>query len=1097
MAWLVPSIIATMAGTAVLSFCYFYLYYQDKKQFLKIWAISWSIYFTRYIFMLGIILWEKTSFLLICNQSASLISGVLLLYGSYLFVNKKFPRSFYYLAACGFLWIVISTVYNFNLMLMSLPTFSFLAGIYIWTGIIFLKSKESYQRESRAVGLAFILWGAHKANYPFLRPVVWFAPWGYLIAAILEFMVALGLLMTYFRKTKDELRSNEMKLKENQKSLVSAQRIARVGDWSWDLQTNELKWSGETFRIFGQNPETFQVSVEAFEEAIHPDDYHDFIAKRKIAVSNNKDIDIEHRIVLPNGSIRYVHQISTIIKDSQGEVVKALGTVQDITDRKLFEIELENTKEKFEKFFNTNPSATFVWKSIRDDFQLIEINESAQKLTKGNAGDFIGLKASQIYEDLPFLKEKLFDCLSGKSILEFEHHYKVRYSGKHEWVEFRLAHMAPDIVLMYTEVITQQKKAQKALIEAGKKWKNILVNTPQIGITLDTEAKIIFANERFLNLTGWKQQEVIGQNWFDLFIPEDIREEVRQVFDNAMSQKDTYDYSNYENDIITKSGELLNIAWSNVLSRDAEGNITDLTCLGVDLTERRKSENEINNQKRLFETMFNTIPDGVVITNTKREIQLANKGMEITFGYKPEEIIGKETNLLYAAQKKFEQTGKNVFGKDGKNSGDLYITRYKNKNGSEFSGETFGAKLYDEDNRWIGNLGIMRDITEREQAERRIQQAQKMESIGNLAGGIAHDFNNLLFPIVGLAEMLVEDLPPDSPEKQNANEILIAGRRGVELVQQILAFSRQHEHELSPTRLQFVIKEVLKLTRASIPKNIEIKQFLQPDCGLILADSTQLHQIGMNLITNAYHAVQDKRGKINVEVKEIEIKKGINNKSLRPGKYATLTVTDNGVGIPKENLDKILEPYFTTKEQGKGTGLGLSVVYGIVKEHKGEIKVMSEPGKSTSFQIYLPVIVSPVAKATAPDSSLLPTGTEHILLVDDELPITKLEIQMLERLGYKVDPHTSSPDALEAFKKNPDKYDLIISDMSMPKMTGKDLSEELLKIRPDIPIIICTGFSERFNKEQAQEMGIRGYLIKPVVMADMAKEIRRVLDASK
>ena len=830
-----------MSGTAVLAFCYFYLYHQDKKQFLKIWAISWSIYFTRYIFMLAIVLWKKTPFLLFCNQSASLISGVLLLYGSYLFVNKKFPRSLYYLTALGLFWIVISTAYNFSFMLMSLPTFSFLAGIYIWTGILFLKSKESYQMESRAVGLAFIIWGAHKANYPFLRPVLWFAPWGYLIAAILEFMVALGLLMVYFRKTKDELHSNEMKLKENQKRLVSAQRIAKVGDWSWDLETNELIWSEETFRIFGQNPETFETSVEAFEEAIHPDDYHDFIAKRDFALSNNKDIDIEHRIVLPGGSIRYVHEITTTIKNSQGEVIKALGTVQDISERKLFDIELANTKE-------------------------------------------------------------------------------------------------------------------------------------------------------------------------------------------------------------------------------------------------------------MFETMFNTIPDGVVITNTNRKIQLANKGMETTFGYKPEEIIGKETKFLYAAQDKFEQTGKNVFGKDAKNPGDLYITRYIDKNGREFSGETFGAKLYDEHIRWIGNLGIMRDITEREQAEFRIQQAQKMESIGNLAGGIAHDFNNILFPIVGLAEMLAEDLPSDSPEKENAKEILIAGRRGVELVQQILAFSRQHEHKLSPTRLQFVIKEVLKLTRSTIPTNIEIKKFLQPDCGLILADSTQIHQIGMNLITNAYHAVQDNKGTINVEVKEIEIKKTTNNTSLPPGKYATLTVTDNGVGIPNEILDKIFEPYFTTKKQGKGTGLGLSVVYGIVKKHNGEIKVMSEPGKGTSILIYLPVMISSVSKNAAESTSLLPTGTEHILLVDDELPITKLEKQLLERLGYKIDPHTSSPDALDAFRKNPDKYDLIISDMSMPQMTGKDLAEELLKIRPDIRIIICTGFSERFNEEQAHAMGIRGFLMKPVVMADLAKEVRRVLD---
>lgn len=369
-----------------------------------------------------------------------------------------------------------------------------------------------------------------------------------------------------------------------------------------------------------------------------------------------------------------------------------------------------------------------------------------------------------------------------------------------------------------------------------------------------------------------------------------------------------------------------------------------------------------------------------------------------------------------------------------------------------------------------------------------------MESIGNLAGGIAHDFNNILFPIVGMAEMLVEDLPNGSPEKENAVEVLKAGQRGAQLVKQILAFSRQHEHKLSPTRLQFVMKEVLKLIRASIPKNIEIKNFLQPDCGLILADSAQLHQIGMNLITNAYHAVQDRGGKINVEVREIEKIEESNSLNLTPGKYATLTVTDNGIGIPENHIDKIFEPYFTTKEQGKGTGLGLSVVYGIVKEHLGEIKVASEPGKGTSFQVYIPVITQSTYKNDNNKSSIFPKGTERILLVDDEAPIANLEKQMLERLGYAVLKRTSSLEALETFRNNSDNFDLIITDMSMPQMTGDKLALEILKIRSNIPIIICTGFSEFVSKEQALSMGIKGFLMKPVVKADIANEVRRVLD---
>lgn len=386
---------------------------------------------------------------------------------------------------------------------------------------------------------------------------------------------------------------------------------------------------------------------------------------------------------------------------------------------------------------------------------------------------------------------------------------------------------------------------------------------------------------------------------------------------------------------------------------------------------------------------------------------------------------------------------------------------------------------------------------EKAMLKKQLQEAQKMEAIGTLAGGIAHDFNNILFPIIGMAQMLLEDLPSGTPEWENVKEIETAGKRGAELVKQILAFSRQHEHQFSPTRFQFVMKEVLKLTRSSIPANIEITQTLQNDCGMVLADSTQLHQIGMNLITNAYHAVQDKGGRIDVEVREIEINENLDGLNLAPGRYAALKVADNGIGIKEAHLDRIFEPYFTTKEKGKGTGLGLSAVYGIVKEHGGEIKVKSTLGQGASFQIFIPVIVPFAESNNRPKGASLPTGTEHILLVDDEAPIARIEKQMLERLGYTVSTRTSSLEALEAFRNNPRLYDLVLSDMSMPQMTGDKLVEEILKIRSDIPIMICTGFSERITPEQTEKIGVKGFLMKPVTRIDLANEVRRILDEVK
>lgn len=394
-------------------------------------------------------------------------------------------------------------------------------------------------------------------------------------------------------------------------------------------------------------------------------------------------------------------------------------------------------------------------------------------------------------------------------------------------------------------------------------------------------------------------------------------------------------------------------------------------------------------------------------------------------------------------------------------------------------------------------LLIDRKTAEQEAAElvNQLQQMQKMESIGNLAGGIAHDFNNLLFPIVGLSEMMLDDFPPESLERQNIQEIFNAGTRGKELVQQILSFSRQSEHLPIPVHIQKILKEVLKLCRITIPADIAIKLDIQTDCAQVMADPTQIHQVAMNLITNAYHAVESIGGTITVQLKETDfIREDDLAVQLASGCYAVLSVSDTGTGIDPAFMNKIFDPYFTTKKKGKGTGLGLATVYGIVKAHGGDIKVYSEVGKGAAFHVYLPVIEKPASVDPEKQQPMLPKGTEHILLVDDELSIAKLEKQMLERLGYKVDFLTSSPDALEVFRENPDKYDLIISDMSMPQMTGKDLSEELLKIRPDIPIIICTGFSERFNENHAKAMGIRGFLMKPVVKADLAKEVRSVLD---
>jgi len=363
-----------------------------------------------------------------------------------------------------------------------------------------------------------------------------------------------------------------------------------------------------------------------------------------------------------------------------------------------------------------------------------------------------------------------------------------------------------------------------------------------------------------------------------------------------------------------------------------------------------------------------------------------------------------------------------------------------------------------------------------------------------LAGGIAHDFNNILFSMIGYTEMALDDTEKGTLLHNNLQEVLIAAQRAKCLVKQILTFSRQADQDLKPLQIQLVVKEVLKLIRSSLPTTIEIHQNISNACGFVMANATQIHQVAMNLLTNAYHAMEDEGGKLEVTLKEVDLDMDdLEDPAMIPGPYVCLTVKDTGAGIDEYVMDRIFDPYFSTKEKDKGTGLGLAVVHGIVKSYGGNIRVYSKPGKETAFHVYLPVIQTRAETNETRVISPVEGGKEQILLVDDEEQIVRMSQQMLKKLGYHVTARTSSIETLEAFRAAPDKFDLVITDMTMPNMTGVQLAKKLFNIRPDIPILICTGFSEKISEHKAKAMGIRGYVMKPVVKSELAKKIREVL----
>jgi len=383
---------------------------------------------------------------------------------------------------------------------------------------------------------------------------------------------------------------------------------------------------------------------------------------------------------------------------------------------------------------------------------------------------------------------------------------------------------------------------------------------------------------------------------------------------------------------------------------------------------------------------------------------------------------------------------------------------------------------------------------EKQKVEAQLVQAQKMEAIGTLAGGIAHDFNNILSAIIGHCDLAKMKLAEDSEVLDNLNQVKNAGNRAKRLIQQILAFSRMGKHERIALSLTPLIKEALKFLKSTLPTSIEIRDYIEADPGIIEADATQIHQIVMNLCTNAGHAMGEEGGTLDVRLirAEVDRQTASQHHELHIGPHVLLTVTDTGCGIDPETLEHIFDPYFTTKEVGEGTGLGLSVVHGIVKTHNGAITVESEPGKGTTFHVYFPVIEKD-AETQEEDEGPLPTGNERILFVDDDQVIADIGEKTLEQLGYDVVTKTSSVEALKLFRADPGRFDLVITDMTMPKMMGDQLAREFMKVRPDIPIILCTGFSPKISEKQAKEIGIKAFSMKPLVGRDMANTVRKVL----
>ena len=652
--------------------------------------------------------------------------------------------------------------------------------------------------------------------------------------------------------------------------------------------------------------------------------------------------------------------------------------------------------------------------------------------------------------------------------------------------------------------VTEQVQLAEALQQERDFATGIVATAPVIILLLDSAGRIQHLNAYGAQLLGYSLDEVRGKDWVKNFVPEHERERIQDLFEAASGGVET---RGNVNAVVTRSGEQREIEWNDQLMRDGRGNTTGLLAVGLDITERKRFIEALRaNQKQLRDIL-----DGmfalVGLFSIEGEVLEVNRAPLVAAGLEREAVLGKPlwSSSLFAAVPQSEELAREMLRRAA--AGELVRRDLQINLGSGKSitlDAAFGP-VRDEAGRVVRVVGSAVDVTaqrelerQRLQLEAQLRQSQKLEALGTLAGGIAHDFNNMLMAIVGNTELARWGKHDQAQVDDALGEIGKAARRAQDLVQRILAFSRRHDHTQKHISLLPVIEEALKLLRSTLPARVELQLHTSSEDLPVMADASQVHQVIMNLTTNAWHAIGDRPGKVSVCMSSVWIDSDNARSDLPQGRYVRIDVTDTGSGMSAATMERIFEPFFTTKPAGQGTGLGLSVAHGIMRAHRGAIAVESTPGQGTSFRVYFPAGQPGFAREEA---ELRPGPTrgagEHILFVDDEPQLVAVAVRMLQNMGYRVTGHTNGEEALAAFQRDAQAFDVVVTDHNMPGMSGIELAQELAKTSRYTPVILLSGFLREDELQNTLSLGVTEIVMKPTSYQHLSALIRAMLDRSR